>query len=167
MRSSRSTWSTATSSPTTSPTPRSSCGTRSRPDRTCCSRGRRDVARHRPRHVPVRHLVEPDGGRRRGGHRYRPEDDRLRDRGREGVHLPRRDRPVPHGAPRRDGRPAHRHRRRVRRGHRPPAPVWVARCGCPPLRRAGERPDRDRPHQAGHPVALRDDQDRHRVHLPG
>ena len=54
-----------------------------------------DDARRRPRHVPVRHLLERDErrGRDRVGRRAEPHG--AGDRGRQGVHDPRRRRPVP------------------------------------------------------------------------
>ena len=51
-----------------------------------------DDARRRPRHLPVRHLVVGDGGRRRDRLRRRPQPPRPHHRHREGVHDPRRRR---------------------------------------------------------------------------
>ena len=81
------------------------------------------AARHRPRHVSVRDLVEP--GRRRSAcdrHGRRPEGHR-RDLGRrQGVRHARRLRPVPDRARRRARRRDARGRRRVRHDHRPRPP---------------------------------------------
>ena len=54
-----------------------------------------NAARPRPRHLSVRHLVEPDRGRRRGQLRDRAEPDRPDPRRLEGVRDPRRRRAVP------------------------------------------------------------------------
>ena len=72
-------------------------------------RGRAGNApRPRPRHVPVRHLVEPDRGRSGGELRHRAESHRRGPRRREGVRHPRRRGPVPE----RDRRPPSRRRSR-------------------------------------------------------
>ena len=65
-----------------------------------------DAARHRPRHVSVRHVVEP--GRRRGLHRRRrrPEGHRRGLGHRQGLRHARRRRPVPDRARRRARRRA-------------------------------------------------------------
>ena len=80
------------------------------------------AARHRPRHLSVRDVVEP--GLRLGLHRHRrrPEGHR-RDLGhRQGLRHARRLRPVPDRARRRARRDAPRGRRRVRHHHRPRPP---------------------------------------------
>ena len=92
-------------------------GARRRPRRHL--RGRPGhAARHRPRHVSLRDVVEPRGRERRDRHRRRAEGPR-RDLGRgQGVRDPRRRRPVPDGARRRARRRDPRGRRRVRHHHR-------------------------------------------------
>ena len=102
----------------TSPTRRGSCGTRST-RRIVALRGRTGhAARHRPRHLSVRHLVEP-GGRRRLRRRRR----RARRTSTRSGASPRRTRrasapALPHRARRRARRPHARGRRRVRHDHR-------------------------------------------------
>ncbi len=95
------------------------------------------LARHRPRQLPVRDLVEPD--RRRGVRRgrHRPHHDRLGARGGEGVHLPGRRRAVPHRAGQPDRRGDGGDRRRVRHGHRAPPPLRVARRRSSSAMRSG------------------------------
>ena len=94
------------------------------------------AARHRPRHVSVRDLVEP-GGRERGDrHRRRAEGPR-RDLGRrQGVRDPRRRRAVPDRARRRARRRDARGRRRVRHDHRARPPRRLDRPRRAALRRA-------------------------------
>ena len=46
------------------PTRRPICSTPSKPASGCCSKGRRGAARHRPRHVPLRHQQQQLGRRR-------------------------------------------------------------------------------------------------------
>ena len=58
-----------------------------------------NAARPRPRHVSVRHLVEPGRVRRGDGHRHRPEPARRDRRRREGVRHARRRGPVPERDP--------------------------------------------------------------------
>ena len=85
------------------------------------------AARHRPRHLPVRHQLQLPGRRRRAGQRHRAAHARLRARHREGLHDARRHRTVPDGVDRRHRRRAGQARQRVRLGHRPPAPLRLAR----------------------------------------
>ena len=81
-------------------------------------------ARHRPRHLSLRHLVQHARRPGGGGRRSRAGDHRLRARHHQGVHDPGRRRAVPHRA-RRRGRPhPRRARARVRHRDRPPR-----RCG--------------------------------------
>ena len=54
-----------------------------------------DVPRPRPRHLSVRHVVEPDGRRRLRRHRARAARHRPHRRHHQGVHDPRRRRAVP------------------------------------------------------------------------
>ena len=76
-----------------------------RPERP--ARGRAgDAARPRPRHVSVRHVVEPDRRRGRDRDRDRADADRPGDRRLEGVRHAGRRRAVPE----RDGRPSWRRR---------------------------------------------------------
>ena len=77
------------------------------------------AAGHRPRHVPLRHVLEPDRGRRLHGCGCRPDEDQPRHRHPQGLHDPRRRRPVPDRAVRRGRRGAAPHRRRARCHHRP------------------------------------------------
>ena len=108
-------------------------GDRLRPDRDL--RGRTgDDARPRPRHVSVRHLVEPD--RRRGVRRRRRRADRhRRGLGRlQGVHDPGRRGPVSDRARGRDGHVPARSRPRVRHHHGARAPLRLARPRRPALR---------------------------------
>ena len=75
----------------TSPTPRCSSTRRSRDGQARPARGRAgDAARPRPRHLSVRHLVEPDRGRRGDGDRDRADADRRGGRRLEGVRHARR-----------------------------------------------------------------------------
>ena len=95
------------------------------------------AARHRPRHLSVRHLVEP--GRGRGLRRAPASGPRLDRRGlgdRQGLRHARGRRAVPDRARRRARRAHPRGRRRVRHHHRPPAAhaagsTWW-RCATPP-----------------------------------
>ena len=105
-------------------------------------------ARHRPRHLSVRHLLEP--ARRRGlrRRRRRPEGDR-RDLGHlQGLHDARRRRPVPERAARRDGRADPPARRRVRHDDRAPAAHRLAGPRRAALRGAPEHADGAGRHQA-------------------
>ena len=93
-------------------------------------------ARHRPRHLSVRHLVQPGRRQRLHRHRRRPEGHR-RDLGHhQGLRHPRRRRPVPDRARRRARRHAPRGRRRVRHHHRPrraaSAGSTSSPCATPP-----------------------------------
>ena len=87
------------------------------------------LPRPRPRHVPLRHLLQP--GRRRRVHRVGPRAARHRacDRDRQGVRHPRRRRPVPDRTGQRRRRAAGRARARVRHEHRPQAPLRLVRRG--------------------------------------
>ena len=86
-------------------------------------------ARPRPRHLSVRHLVEPGRGlglrrRRRRADRHRRGLGRL-----QGLHDPGRRRAVPDRARRRARRPPARPGPRVRHDHRARAPLRLARPG--------------------------------------
>ena len=97
-----------------------------------------DAARPRPRHVSVRHLVEPDRRRRpRPGIGIGPTRIDAVDRRREGVRDARRRRAVPDRD--RGARPGARARarRRVRHGDRPRAPLRLARPRRAALRGRG------------------------------
>ena len=97
-------------------------GARGRPARAV--RGRAGhLPRPRPRHLSVRHVVEPGRRRRLHRRRRRPAPHRPGRRRRQGLRHPRRRRPVPHRAARRRRRPPRRARPRVRHQHRPPAPA--------------------------------------------
>ncbi len=114
------------------------------------------LPRPRPRHVSVRHLEQPGRGRRVHRCRRRPARDRSHRRRRQGVHDARRQRSVPHRAPRgrRRRRPARRPRRRVRHQHRSPASPGLARRGDAPARGAAQHLHRDRDHEARRALAV-------------
>jgi adenylosuccinate synthase len=59
------------------------------------------AARRRPRHLPVRHVEQPDRGRRLHRQRHRTHADHPRLRHPQGVHDPSRFRPLPDRAVRR------------------------------------------------------------------
>ena len=61
-------------------------------------------ARHRPRHLSVRHLLQPAVGRGLRGHGRRAEEHRRGLGGLQGLHHARRRRALPERAARRDGR---------------------------------------------------------------
>ena len=118
------------------------------------------VPRPRPRHVSVRHVVEPDRRWRVHRRRRRAARDRPRDRCDQGVPHARRQRAVPHRAARRRPR-----RRRARSsGHefgtntgRRRRPGWLdARDAA--ARGAAQLVHRDRDHQARRARAVRGDQ---------
>ena len=106
------------------------------------------AARHRPRHLSVRHLVEPD--RRRGlrRRRHRADGDRRGLGHREGLHHARRRRARSRPSSTTRSASTCARRARVRHHHRPPAPLRLARPGRAALRGAHERPDRPRDHEA-------------------
>ena len=97
-----------------------------------------DPARPRPRHLSLRHLIQPD--RRRGLRRRRGRADRHRRGlgGRQGLHDPGRRRAVPDRALRRDRAADGRARARVRHDHRPRAALRMARSGGAALRGAAQ-----------------------------
>ena len=124
----------------TSRTRRCSSIARSATATTGALRGRPgDAARPRPRHLPVRHLVEPDRGRRGGQLRHRPEPDRRDPRCLEGLRDPRRRGPVPVRDPGRGAAARPRARRRVRHRDGPRAPLRLARPAGASLRRPRQR----------------------------
>ena len=86
-----------------------------------------DVPRPRPRHVSVRHVEQPDRGRRVHRRRRRAARDPARRRAREGVHDARRQRPVPDRAVRR--RRGRRPARRARRASSARTPAGAAAPG--------------------------------------
>ena len=100
------------------------------------------AARHRSRHLPVRHLVERDDRRRLHRARRAAAGDRRRARRGQGLHDARRRRAAADRADRRDRQPAARERAGVRRRHRPPAPLRLVRRGRGALRRPRQRPRR-------------------------
>ncbi len=105
-------------------------------------------ARHRPRHLSVRHLLQPARGRRVRRQRHRAEGDRRGVGHLQGLHHARGRGPVPERAARRDGRDDPRARRRVRHDHRPPAAHRLARPRGAALRGAPEHDDLAGDHQA-------------------
>ena len=127
-------------------------GARRRRDRA--ARGRAGhAARRRPRHLSVRHLVQPD--RRRRVHRlgHRPDPDRAGDRHRQGVHDPRR-RPArsrPSCSTRSASTCARPAASSASTTGRAP-PLRLVRRGDRPLRHPGQRRHRLLPHQARRPV---------------
>ncbi len=114
-----------------------------------------DVPRPRPRHLSVRHVVEPD--RRRCVRRHRPRAPRHRPhrRDHQGVHDSGRCRAVPDRAARRRRRHAHRRRPGVRHGHRAPSPGRLARLRDAAPGGAAQQPHRAGAHQARHPRRFR------------
>ena len=116
------------------------------------------AARHRPRHLSVRHLVERLDRRRLHRPRRRSARDRRRAGRGQGLHDARRRRAAADRADRRDGRAAARQRQRVRRGDRPSAPLRLVRRGGRALRRPHQRPRRagaDQARRARRPRAHR------------
>ena len=101
------------------------------------------AARHRPRHLSVRDVVERDGRRRRDGARHRAAVDRHGARRGEGVHDARRRRTAADRAPR--SRWANGSARRARSTARPPAGRAAAdgstrwRCATPSASTASTR----------------------------
>ena len=106
------------------------------------------LPRPRPRHLSLRHLVQPGG--RRGVHRHgaRPPRHRPGDRHRQGLRHPGRRRAVPDRADRRRRRPARRAGPRVRHQHRPPPALRVVRRRDGPPGGAAQLALGDRAHQA-------------------
>ena len=96
-------------------------------------------ARYRPWHVPVRHFVERQRGRRLHRHRRRAHAHRRRDRGVESLHHARWRRAVPHRSAGRRGRPDSQARQRIRRGDRPSAALRMVRCAAAALYRRNQR----------------------------
>ena len=88
------------------------------------------AARHRPRHLSVRHFLEH--GRRAGRDRLRPRPqcDRLCARHLQGLYDARRRRPVSDRAAQRGRQDAGRARQGVRRRHRTAAALRLVRCGA-------------------------------------
>ena len=125
--------------------------------------GAGDVPRPRPRHLSVRHVVQPDRGRSMRRHRARAARHRPGRRDHQGLHDPRRRRAVPHRAHRRRRRSPRRRRPRVRHGHRPPAPCRLARLRDAAPRRPAQQPHRARPHQARRARRLQHRQGVHRL----
>ena len=128
---------------------------RQRPVRGCAG----NAARPRPRHLPVRHLVEPDRRRRGSQLRDRAEPDRRDPRRLEGVRDPRRRGPVPVGDRGRGAGARARARRRVRHRDGPRAPLRLARPAGASLRRPRQRDHVARADEARRPLDLRRDPD--------
>ena len=106
------------------------------------------AARRRPRHLSVRHLVEPDRRRRRDRLGHRPHPDHAGGRHPQGVHDPRGLRPVPDRAVRPVGRVPAQAGRRGGRDHRPRPALRLVRRRHRPLRQPRQRDHRLLPHQA-------------------
>ena len=106
-------------------------GARRRQDRAV--RGRPgDHARRRPRHLPVRHLEQPDRRRRLHRRRHRAHAHRPDHRRHQGLHDARRLGAVPDRAARRRRRAAAQGRRGVRHHDRPATPLRLVRRGRSP-----------------------------------
>ena len=86
-------------------------------------RGPGHLPRPRPRHLPLRHVVQPGGRRRLHRRRHRPPLHRRGHRHRQGLRDPGGQRPVPDRADRRDRRHPGRPGPRVRGQHRTPPPA--------------------------------------------
>ena len=114
-----------------------------------------DVPRPRPRHLSVRHVVQPDGGRGLRRHRPRPPRHRPRRRDHQGLHDTRRRRAVPDRADRRRRRHARRRRPGVRHRHRAPPAGRLARLRDAAPRRAAQQPHRAGAHEARRARRLR------------
>ena len=109
-----------------------------RPRRHRAVRGRPgDHARRRPRHLPVRDVVQRGRRRRLHRRRHRADPHRPRHRRDQGVHDPRRLRALPDRALRRGRREALEDRRRGRRLDRPRPPLRLVRRRDRALRRRG------------------------------
>ena len=87
------------------------------------------LPRPRPRHLSLRHLVQPGGRRRLHRGRHRAPLHRPGHRHRQGLRDPGGERAVPDRAGRRDRRHPGRAGPRVRDQHRPPAPAGLVRRG--------------------------------------
>ena len=118
-----------------------------------------NAARSRPRHVSVRHLVEPDRRRRRRQLRHRPEPDRRDPRRLEGVRDARRRGAVPVRDPGRGARARARARRRVRHRDGPRAALRLARPAGAALRGARQRHHLARADEARRALDVRGDPD--------
>ena len=94
-------------------------------------------ARRRPRHLPLRDVVERDGGRRVYRQRGAADPDRPRRRRGQGVHHAGGGGAVPDGAARRGRRAAARDRQRVRHHHRSAAALRLVRRARRAARRRG------------------------------
>ena len=109
------------------------------------------AARHRPRHLSVRDLVQRRGRQRLRGRRRRPEGHRRGLGGHQGLRDPRRLRPVPDRARRRPRALHPRVRRRVRDHHRPRPPRRLDRPRGAALRGPHQRARPPGHHQARRP----------------
>ena len=114
-----------------------------------------DAPRPRPRHLPVRDLLEPDRCRRRGQLRHRAACAST-SRGRVKAYVTRvGEGPVPERDRRACAGTRPRARRRVRHRHRPRAALRLARPRRAPVRRARERDHVARAHEARRPLRVR------------
>ena len=96
-----------------------------------------NAAGRRPRHLSVRHVVQPDRRRRLHRIRARPQPDHQRGRDPQGVHDQGGFGPVPDRVARRVGRVPAQDRTRGRGDHRPGPALRLVRRGRRPLRHAG------------------------------
>ncbi len=136
-----------------------------RPRPVAAVRGRAGrAARHRSRHLSLRHVVELPRGRRGAGRRRRSAISRLRARHRQGLHDARGHGPVPDGADRRHRRAPRRARQRIRLGDRPAAPLRLARHSRARPLAAVERRRRPLHHQARRARRHARDPHLHRLH---
>ncbi len=104
--------------------------------------------------------------RRAGRHRCRRRRDRLRAGHRQGLRHPRRRRPVPDRTQRRGRRGHPQARRRVRRHHRPPAPLRLDRHRRAQARGGDQRHHRPVHHQARRARRHAHAEDVHRLRVP-
>ena len=135
--------------------------------------GAGDLPRPRPRHLSLRHLLQPRRRRRLHGLGPRPAGHRPGDRHRQGLRHPGRRRPLPDRAGERRRRAAGRAGPRVRHQHRAPAPLRLVRRRHAAPGGAPQLHDRGGAHQARRPRHLRVRQGlrrlrgrRHPLHAP-
>jgi adenylosuccinate synthase len=106
-------------------------------------------AGHRPRHLPLRHLQQLHRRRRLHRLRHGPLVHALHPGHHQGLHHPRRLRPVPDRTVRRQRQVAGREGPRSRRHHRPRPPLRLVRRRRAEALHPDQRPHRHVRHQAG------------------